>query len=393
MVKKRTLAFVLILSLLFGAIFAWALVPGKTAEALGEEKSKLLYYFKESTERNLESDEKELAKLCQIFQENGIIDGYYVEARTADQILLGLYSEDLFTDLLQNPGKYAYLIVDLDEMMKTEFGKDGFSVFLDDLFSMLKTEDSAEKCKIMFISATDENFFKGHNAFLDKTDIHVNTDVYEIFMQNVFYQIDTACGGSHEFNDLTLIVDDYTALSFIPNRFLSALREQSSAQSVIEYLNAHNIKIVVFHNDGIFYDYVSTYSIPEEELADDYLCVPNLFAIGANWYDDDVYDAEWQDTIYDLGEKHGLEILFFQYENDPHKQPEIPTYIGHGPYDITFLIEAFVSDADLEQYINWPGRCIVTHKTMTFGEGGWMYSFQEGDEFFDFFDKMWYKEL
>ena len=383
MVKKKIYVIALALLVLFSALCGT--VGIYNAEAIAAEtKPRVLYYYKCASFYPQEEEAK-ITEKCAGFKNDKLIDEFHV---LVDDISWFPHrvSEEGYFEKFMNPAEVAkqkaYLVFEFDKAPE-----DGEAEYIAGIFREMKEVGS----KIMFICKEDENYFKDYNEFLDYVDIHINKDRYDDFLLNVIYRIFYIFGNSFQWEHVTFILNK-NMHTFLEEKIYPILKKQYEKPddySMEALFNELNIKILFYDANCEFADINGEKIYPEREEFLDYFQNERIFAVGANFGEKE-YDEAWQNTIDGIKNDYGLSFPFFQYEEDVHDNSTIPTYLCHGPYDVTFIIEDFLRDNDLTIYDNWDGRCVVTHKTVIYGDNGWMLQFGEGDGFFDFIGALWY---
>ncbi len=403
MTKKRIFTWLAALVLFVSAMISFVALPKKNVASAAEAQvPKDLYYFRVIDHGDPQEEEDRIASLCQTFQKSKLINNYFVKVVYCDevfQLIEGGTIFDKFIDFNTAYGDAFIYDTEGEELMG------GHAEFLGYVFLPVK----ARKFRTMFISEVDEMFFYVKGGFLDNyVDIHINKDTYTQFLINVFAKIYDSFDMGFDWHNLTFILSwNLYQSGFIETRLFSLLETAFSSTlferqlSVQDYCAENNIKILVYCADATFMDgftleYIHVEHIYDDKLSD-YFEGQSLVAIGANWATCEYYnsanafDDEWIDmanTIYDvfaIEDYHGnMNTIIFQYEHYP-KEYYLPAYATYGPYDITYIIEDFVSCREpkqhLMQYDNWPGDCEITHKTLTFGSDGWMNVFDITGEY------------
>ncbi len=384
MVKKKLYSVALALLILFGALCGTAVIYHAEASAV-EDTPRVLYYFKCAREIS-QDEETKITEICTKIKNADLIDEFHVMTEELEHFSLGASDSNYFHDFM-NPKdvakQKAYLIFEFEGEPKPNH-----SMFFDYTFSEMKNAG----CKIMFICARDENYFKQFNGFLDYVDIHINTDIYDTFLLNVVHKIYRHYGDSFQWDNLTLILN-INMEQFLTDKIYPLLLkayQKLFANDIEDILDEHDIKILIYDENRNFVDLNGKILDPESEELLEYFLNDHIFAIGANFGENE-YDKAWQNAIAEIKETYGLNFAFFQYENDVREDSTIPTYLCHGANDISSIIVDFLCDYDLTQYDNWEGRCDITHKTVIYGVNGWMTQFGEGDDFFDFLCALWYE--
>lgn len=265
----------------------------------------------------------------------------------------------------------AYVIVEFKKLPKE---KNVTSIF-NNYFPELKQNN----CKVMFICGTDESYisnYPSYTDFLDYVDIHINTDLKYIFFLNIYWRL-LGYGEREkiEFCNVTFFLnscfsqnDEYIEYYFYDffKDFFKEDEERIVMQGGLKNYLLNRRIYLIGQFDGGFIEILSGTVINDENM-DDYVYNEQVCAIA----EDNGAIDDWQNLINNIRETWGLDKL--------------PSYIFGGYYedlygeiyfctieDYTYVIEAFLADANLKPFDNWEGRCKVTHKAITFGEEGWM---------------------
>lgn len=373
---------ILVFTLAFYAVVAQS--SFLKASAIGEER-KTLYYF---------SDDSHCFNYANRLFSEGIVDVYE---------LYNWSDRDRYTDF-EDAYTQNYYDIDWDDMidayvifeMNTGFrgnadrllGEPIFPETLENLFRILKRQG----CHIMFICGTEESMFENCNDFLAYVDIHVNTDLTNLFLMNVFmYAFDIAS----PLENVTFVLDEsFGGLELIDNNWF--FTEWLQPYLVCTYLEdmyildvtwqwiceSHGIKIVLCRQDGSYRDafypqnvlYNPVYDGDYENFIDyinnPYICAIGTSRKGATALSGFIDDIDLLAEIMQRGD-----IPLFVYNKDCYS---LPTYNGGTTYQVRActnyysIIVDFLSDADLNVYDNWDGNCEITHKAIVFGEGGWL---------------------
>lgn len=278
--------------------------------------------------------------------------------------------------------------------------------FLYNAFSVLK----GSNCKIMFICGTDEEFFaeNDNNELLDYVDIHVNIDMFSYFI-DTFFQIYFEKGLS-----TTIIVDkslsvnctnDYTSVetnvhnekyfntgdfcNYILPSYLRRYCDMSFLNGFVtisDMLQQLNLNVLCHTGDDrngnhVFYDMRSRieYTYTDEEgfidwyFADRY-CFLGTTRLGDNSYVLDGMLRELTDTL-------GIEDMWDTYmyiENGCYDPTAVEGYpckylFGLDRYQTAAFLQPimydFIMGNDLQPYDNWDGRCEITCKSISAGDG------------------------
>ncbi len=400
MTKKRIFTWLAALVLFVSAMISFVALPKKNVASAAEAQvPKDLYYFR-VTNLSLDEEEAEADTLCASLKRMGVINSYVVKAvSTTDNNIIDLiaYGElfDGLIDLdhLENYPNGGALIYDTDGTELSSGVNAMITYYLEETFETLHNHGF----RIMFICGTDEYNFYAHKTFLGYVDIHINKDIYTTFYTNVLYAIYLFYGSSFEWSKLTILLSESLYKSEFISKILMPMFSQGLPDSETgprDYCAMNNVKILVYYNDTMFIDgltgeILQNVNIYSNEISE-YFERQKVVAIGANWgsaYDVELNAADdhWLNMISEaMGVYEGRyeDMTLYQYEHYP-KTLYLPVYLANGPYDITYIIEDFLScedpQQDLMQYDNWTGLCEITHKTLKSGPNGWMYDIYCGD--------------
>ncbi len=267
--------------------------------------------------------------------------------------------------------------------------------WLTGIFSTMKQNN----CEIMFICGTDESRFQryGFNSFLDYVDVHVNTDIWQMFISNIFY---LACNGSPEYQiyNTTFILDasfsmdvgmDWDNNWFIREYFRTYLRSvyrdwiSNHPGLTTKQIMAHpdiNIKLFCHTEDETFYDVLQDeYIDTDDQEFMNTIGNDQIYAIGTTW-SGAAYAEEWITLMLDIRSDYQINFPIYVYNADllnctGYEATDV--YLSGGPTGIANVMIDFVSGADMGPYDNYHGRCVVTHKPLSRGPGGWMHDLGE----------------
>lgn len=318
-----------------------------------------------------------------------------------------MYSTGVFGDVEQG----SLVIIELRSMSRDYYG------LLFCICSELKNDD----CKIMLINGVEEVKMLDmsqsdytstcDNAFLDYVDIHINLDIFSVFMDTVFYR--------HEENGVvkgtTFLLDG----SFLWDEILSygfpdyvngwSGRAYDNDFYAVDIFDWHILRYFYYYfpNEDVWMDFLQTIidngikifchvvggnyfnlltgEYISIEQTDSFLSATeneNMLAIGTSWRGED-YLSEWLYPLMSFREREGLEFPVYFFNdfnyalNCPSDQNFFAAY-GTAYFETNILpdiVRDFADDVDLSIYDNWDGRCVVTHKPIYPGEGGWLNCF------------------
>lgn len=386
--KKNFISLLLIIVSIFTFIF----FPIKCKIVNAEEDDgafDTLYYF---------SDNVDSLDYKEMFLELELVDSveltYYEHATFINYIRETFYEGELYEQI-----ENAYVIFEVDDLLKEEIVSTTvtFSDILFDIFYTMKENN----CKIMFICGTDETRFERYskNAFLDYVDIHINKDIYTIFLWNIFHNMEDECGGSMISNCTFILGENISEnvlqgcqyniffneyfLPYISERFSGACTNAS--QMNMQLLRNYNIDVFcnTMNDNAIstYYSPIYEYNVVLDtdfyfsELQNTHAC-----AIGKEINED---DGDFMDLLSDrrlLGREYPIYI--YDSTNYFLLPITIPNAYEAEVYEdlIPDILLDFLSDEDLTQYDNWSGRCNITYKVITPGDGGWLKDLAEEGE-------------
>lgn len=278
-----------------------------------------------------------------------------------------------------------------------------------------------DDCKIMIINGVEEvkmldmtqsNYWStDDNKFLEYVDIHINLDIFSVFMDTVFYR--------HEENGVvkgtTFLLDG----SFLWDEILSygfpdyvngwSGRAYDNDFYAVDTFDWHILRYFYYYfpNEDVWMDFLQTIidngikifchvvggnyfnlltgEYISIEQTDSFLSATeneNMLAIGTSWRGED-YLSEWLYPLMSFRESEELEfpVYFFNdfnYALDCSSAQNFFVAYGTAYFETNILpgiIADFADDVDLSIYDNWDGRCVVTHKPIYPGEGGWLNCF------------------
>lgn len=274
----------------------------------------------------------------------------------------------------------------------------------DNLLFTFFSELKGRNCKIMFICGFDEIKFMSHNSFLEFADIHVNTSLFDNFMQNVIYRVQESgrmdnrtvifdfalsYGMDVNYGDKAINNSNFTTY-FLTHFILTYMDELAQASGEAHRVFVDNgIKFLFYLGDGIFYDGVEDAVISEIEddgysYLSEYLSNEKVCVIGASWKGEDKLEELY--TILDFAYRAGgssADMEFYIYNIANYSLNFINGYLVRTEGTNLSWFEStlnniacdFIDGNDLTVYDNWTGRCDVTYKPVTFSPNGWFYDF------------------
>ncbi len=390
--KTRTLALTLALCL---ALVCFA--PAVSADAFESEPTyEHMYYF---------SDYYDAERIFnQVFvDELEYVENFHLEQIDVSNIVNYL---DNFSCTVEDD---SLVVFELRNML-TDYG-----VRLKDIFEDMYSKN----CRIMFINGMEEvrmldwnmNLYDcPYTEFLDYVDIHINLDIFTVFVDTILEKAET----DGQISNTTFILDgtlvyrdllenfyfpdyindwyweanygivqcwflDYYLLPYFYMRY-AEIDEFMAKDNLGELLTEYGIKIICHTGGNNYYDLLNDIEISlYDRDFSDYIYNEQVFAIGTSWQDE-YFVNEWlyslrtyQETSYEF-----FPIYFYNENN-------FDLWISEDEYFRTasgteYFMEnifpdialAFASGDDLSVYDNWDGRCVVTHKPIYAGENGWL---------------------
>lgn len=265
--------------------------------------------------------------------------------------------------------------------------------FLPDVLLTMFSSMKGNGCEIMFIFGTAEQRWAEYNYFLNYVDIHINTDIFYIFLSSVFADMKEE-SGSEELHEVAFIFDagltSHSEGSSVQEGWFFTQWFTPYFKSVYDGLTGTQYAEDVFEDNRIlchvqgstYYDAVHdntmaafTVSDMAEQLSEYILC-PIGYYPAEN-------DSTWLVQMFDLQDKLGENFPIYIY-NTGSSVPLLGNNIREsGQFSsIPDIIEKFIHGEDISDYDNWPGRCDITHFPMEPSEEGWL-KIPSGDGPFD----------
>lgn len=301
----------------------------------------------------------------------------------------------------------AYVIFEMRWAMKVQvIPEDGSEPKLtENLYNIFYSLHEKKNCKVMFICGTDESRFGQYTNFLDYVDIHVNTDIFYLYVAAIFGRIKSACG-SEQWQNITFIFDEsfseritegFKANWFFYNYFIPYIRAvyreqiEDGATSRDIFVN-NNIKLLCHFPErssngedtkpNQFYDIVENYYFDWEEEGHEIMYNDYIYALGTTWNDEDSsepYSLRWTRLIQNLCPMIGMDndrYEIFVYDDARHDFTEFNdpgVYTAYTENDVNYVILPFVTDdVNMARFDNWKGRCVITHKPLDPYGNGWL---------------------
>ena len=321
--------------------------------------------------------------------------------------LQNMYSLGVFNNV-----EDSLVIMELRSMSQENYA------LLEDVFDVMKSNG----CKIMFLNGVEEvkmlkmwqsDFYSTFsNRFLRYVDIHVNLDIFSVFIDTIFemYEDDKSMDsvtilldGSFLWSELSYYgfpwyiegweyranANDYYAGDTFDYHILRYIRyymqEAGGYNSLLKFMEDNNIKIFCYEKNDYddYYMNLLTGEIYHTDGRDSYeldeaAANEFVFAIGTSFRGKDYVD-EWMNSLLEYMEREAWYFPVYFYNGNDLTVDNAPSefYEIHGTNYFEFnilpdIIRALACDADMSVYDNWAGRCEVTHKPIYEGEGGWL---------------------
>lgn len=149
--------------------------------------------------------------------------------------------------------------------------------------------------------------------------------------------------------------------------------------------NNKNIKILWRSSNNIFYDIFTQqtngfytggldYENDWEDFSE-YINNDHIYAI-ANATMRDSATSNWINSIDEISTLLDMSVPMYVYnpQNYTFSCNQAAKYEAHANTDYYDVIVDFLNDADLASWHNYDGACEITHKAISIGIGGWMFS-------------------
>lgn len=281
-----------------------------------------------------------------------------------------------------------------------------FTEILDTIFTTMQDNG----CKIMFICGVSEAYFNTRNAFLDEVDIHINTDLFFIFMTSILYDVVEDCN-TMRISNCTFLIDKMLSyniqMGYKSNRVFRdylmllirhAYKEDIQAHDMPNYqvLLEKNIRFVCELEEGDYFDAVMGDLIGEWDndnyvtFYEEYIRNEHMYAIGSTHGSSNATQGEeWANfiAVFQTSINEYFPIYIYNPMQYTFDEVDTPYFYQGGTRSSLFftVMEDFLTDEPLEEYNNWTGRCQITFMDIAMGYGGWMRNiFAEGEDEFGF---------
>lgn len=288
--------------------------------------------------------------------------------------------------------------------------------FLNIIFSDMKQNN----CKIMFINGTEEacpldnnlDYYNCANTdFLDFVDIHINLDIFTIFMDTILAdtEIDEWMENTTFILDNSLVGEhilQYIFPDFIDNWYYRAANNERTgnldfyllsyfymlyestdavlAQTKLSQLLTYNGIKIFCHLQGD--DYLNLLNGQQTTIYDNdgfFNEIENekILAIGTSWKGM-AYVQDWLCSLINFQDSTAVYFPIYFFNSQDYVLNGLSAQIffeAHGTayFETNILpgiIADFADDVDLSIYDNWDGRCVVTHKPIYASAEGWLHS-------------------
>ena len=254
---------------------------------------------------------------------------------------------------------------------------------LSDLFSSWRSDG----CKVIFVNGVEEARLLGldldydtspYTEFLEYVDIHINTDIFTIFMDNILrihfdyepidnflFVLDESLG-----KDWLEFIKSWVFEDYILNYMIMTDGRRIEELGLFDYLEYNNINF-------LFYDGSSLDSLYE---ATEFWNESNMCAIGTNRLGN-AYAEQWLYDMIELREMKDDNFAIYEYLYSDWRHGVLEYYdIVKMAWSVKLysldefwdIFDAVGFEEDLTVFDNWYGRSeVITYKPFV-GEGGWM---------------------
>lgn len=374
--KVKFYALLLAVALFFASLFGLGGVLRANAEGLpaGSENEPSLYYITDRAESKEYFNSIGDAAPIPEEQKHFI----YIQPQDFWNVMRQMYQSEYFFGI-----KNAFFVLEVrsgfpqDVLTPQNEDEECFSdqifIMLYEIFDFLRFNG----CKSMFICGTDEARFSGNgkslpyprNEFLKNVDIHVNSDLRTMYHYTAIKRMEqTLCGTQGEpqgndWRDTTIVLDVSLGDSWwfyktLILYFVTTYHSQKQFSSLMPEIILEEMGVNVF-----FYQPGGGYANP----------------ITSAYVSEDYFMQTWKDAQHGFVIT-GLPIPENQRLWDLEDERSGATYLYTFDYNANLLdvqlpdiMYDFIFDNDLSNYQNYPGRCLITHKTVRSSENGWLY--------------------
>ena len=299
---------------------------------------------------------------------------YYYERDAFETNFEEKYDEGQFDGI-----EDAYVIFEMQDTMgetTSPTDEDYLPNILLELFSTLKENG----CKIMLIFGTDETRFLENNEFLDYVDIHINTDIFYLFICNVFMDM-AEMSTDWKLEGVTFIFDlsmdsfvngGIGGESMLFRYFMTVYKEEASdLADVVRILLGKNEVLIHDESGNTYYDVLQDMTV--SFASDEFISLVDGPVICAAGLHSMSYDPLWLEQMFVLREMIHTPFPVYVYNTGEFSEYEGEAlYLSGQLQDISHIMVEFLQGEDLSEYDNIEGRCEITHRPMTQSEDGWM---------------------
>ncbi len=256
--------------------------------------------------------------------------------------------------------------------------------FLINLFSSWQ----GNSCKVIFVNGLEEARMLGldldydtspYTEFLEYVDIHINTDMFTLFMDNIFriqfeyepidnflFVLDKSFG-----EELIEFIESWVFEEYIFKYMIMTDKYgMNEVTDLFDYFEKRNINFLFYDGSSLNSLYDATEGWHED----------NMCAIGTNMRGNE-YAEQWLYDVAELRAMKGGNMEIYEYLY-PVWSEGISEYFDsvkmawhvRFPYLDEFwsIFDAVIRDGDLIVFDNWYGRSSTINFKPLVGEGGWM---------------------
>lgn len=406
---EKTLA--LLLALFIAFMLAWCM-PWHSGARADESESHVctsdcytdIYYFSDSSESAAYGSMFLNAIVAAYGNKHTVFNGYHYYNTDSNEFSIEFIAGQGFLEI-----ENSLIIYEQRRRFYRQVDDGNPQVQLDFLynaFSVLK----GSNCKIMFICGTDEEFFaeNDNNELLDYVDIHVNIDMFSYFI-DTFFQIYFEKG-----LPTTIIVDKslsnncmdddthvYTNgnsnayfdtgdfCNYILPSYLRRYYDMSFSNGFVtisDILQQLRLNVLCHTGDDqngnhVFYDMRNRieYTYTDEQDFMNWYFAGRYCFLGTTRFGDNTYVLDGM--LRELTETLGIEDMWDTYmyiENGCYDPTAVEGYpckylFGLDRYQTAAFLQPimydFIMGNDLQPYDNWDGRCEITCKSISAGDG------------------------
>ncbi len=352
-----------------------------------------LYYYSDNSSSSTYKSAIEGDNLV----ENVILEysatGLKDELLTLDGDLADLYEDgELENSVYAN----SYFIVEFSQGFEVE--EEGTPLTTTQILNSLFEKLKSIGCKIMFICDTDEMRFIRDNAFLGYVDLHVNSDIWSVFMMSFFYEVVEAVE-SIQLQNVTFILNDqmvtvsqycdfyHVALvPFIKATYADEVQNYATIDAFLQDINVNVFYPCGTDARGQLYrrlnsdtngDFTLNESLEDEVPLSDLSgqLGTTIYGVAKTPNQNDGQIEAWIGQIEALRLASGEEIPTYVFSTinknyDAYNDVYSARPYGGGYYE---YIEAFLTQDDYSELDNWSGECPVTHKTLVLDPNAWLW--------------------